>query len=163
MGTGDLIWPQKRLSCGGLACAAGLLATGWLAGCADGPGTADSKPPPTSDVGRMEAWHDAEMIRGSDPDRFTLLGSGESMLPVYGENTVLVISKVNYDELATGMKVVYVTRGGMRVLHVLLEKDSDGWRVQGLNNEIADRERVTRYNLLGVVYASFPTDGTGRK
>ncbi len=118
-----------------------------------------AKPAPTIDVGKLEAWRDAEMITGLSRDRFTLMGSGASMLPVYGEGTVLVITQVVYDTLQRGMQVAYVSKSGARVLHVLVEKDSAGWRVQGLNNEAEDSERVTPFNLIGIVYASFTTDG----
>jgi hypothetical protein len=56
------------------------------------------------------------------------------------------------------MQVGYVNEAGQRVVHVLLSQDARGWRVQGLNNDSMDQERVTRYNLIGVVYASFATD-----
>lgn len=107
----------------------------------------------------MEAWRDAELITGLSRDRFTLMGTGDSMRPIYGDNTVLVIAKIDYNDLKAGMQVAYVTQAGMRVLHVLVEKDARGWRVQGLNNEGVDRERVTSANLIGVVYASFTTEG----
>ncbi len=127
-----------------------------LGGCADAPPVV--KPTPSTDVGKMEAWRDAELITGLSRDRFTLMGTGESMRPIYGDNTVLVIAKIDYNDLKAGMQVAYVTLAGMRVLHVLVEKDARGWRVQGLNNEGVDRERVTSANLIGVVYASFTTE-----
>lgn len=128
-----------------------------LGGCADAPPVV--KPTPSTDVGKMEAWRDAELITGLSRDRFTLMGTGDSMRPIYGDNTVLVIAKIDYNLLKPGMQVAYVTQAGMRVLHVLVEKDARGWRVQGLNNEGVDRERVTSGNLIGVVYASFTTEG----
>jgi hypothetical protein len=134
-----------------------------LAGCASEPEPATPKPAPSTDVTELEAWRDAELITGLSRDRFTLIGSGTSMLPVYGENTVLVITKIDYDSLQRGMQVAYVASSGARVLHVLLEKGSGGWRVQGLNNEVEDRERVTPLNLIGVVYASFTTEGVAKK
>jgi hypothetical protein len=120
--------------------------------------TPTAKPVPATDVGRLEAWRDAERVAASDEGRITVIGSGESMLPIYGENTVLVISKINFADLKPGMQVAYVNDAGYRVVHVLLSRDVRGWRVQGLNNAVEDRERVTSYNLIGVVYASFATD-----
>ncbi len=134
-----------------------------LAGCATEPALPVAPPPPPStDVTELEAWRDAELITGLSRDRFTLIGSGRSMLPVYGENTVLVVVKIDYATLRRGMQVAYVAESGSRVLHVLVELDARGWRVQGLNNETEDHERVTPFNLIGVVYVSFTTDG-GRK
>lgn len=130
-----------------------------LAGCGEVPKPAP-KPVPATDVGRVQAWNDAEKIasRDRDRDRVTVIGSGDSMRPVYGESTVLVLTKIDYDYLKTGMQVAYLNEAGRRVVHVLLKPDARGWRVQGLNNAEMDRERVTRYNLIGVVYASFATD-----
>jgi hypothetical protein len=128
-----------------------------LAGCAE-VATPAPKPVPATDVGRVQAWNDAEKIASRDRDRVTVIGSGDSMRPVYGENTVLVLTKIDYTYLKTGMQVAYLNEAGRRVVHVLLTPDARDWRVQGLNNAEMDRERVTRYNLIGVVYASFATD-----
>lgn len=129
-----------------------------LAGCADTPSAPVPKPAPATDVGKLEAWRDAERIASRDSDRVTVIGTGDSMRPIYGENTVLVLNKIDYAQLRTGMQVGYVNDAGRRVVHVLLDQDARGWKVQGLNNEAMDRERVTRYNLIGIVYASFATD-----
>ncbi|HRE06315.1 MAG TPA: S24/S26 family peptidase, partial [Opitutaceae bacterium] len=94
------------------------------------------------------------------PGRSSAVGSGESMAPVYGDSTLLVIAKVEFDQLQAGMTVAYQNFLGRRVVHQLLESTSSGWRVQGLNNETADRERVTRENLIGVVYASLASDSS---
>jgi hypothetical protein len=134
----------------------------FCAGC-----TAPETPPPikskapATQVGRMEAWRDAEMITDRDTGRMTMIGSGDSMRPIYGEHTMLVLSKIAYEDLRAGMQVAYVNAAGRRVVHVLLSRNAAGWVVQGLNNENVDREQVTRSNLIGVVYASFATDGEG--
>jgi hypothetical protein len=140
-------------------CMVGLCLSG-LSGCADAPVVMDTKPAPATDVGRLQAWRDAEQVAARDNGRVTVIGSGESMRPIYGENTVLVLSKIDYADLKAGMQVGYINQSGQRVVHVLLEQDAGGWKVQGLNNDTVDRERVTRYNLIGVVYASFATDET---
>jgi hypothetical protein len=129
-----------------------------VAGCSETIPARTSKPVPATDVGRVEAWRDAELVTANGEGRITVIGSGESMRPIYGENTVLVISKVNFADLKTGMQVAYMNKSGHRVVHVLLKPDALGWRVQGLNNALEDRERVTTHNLIGVVYASFATD-----
>lgn len=129
-----------------------------LAGCAETSVPPAPKPAPSTDVGRIQAWTDAERVAARAEGRETVIGSGESMLPIYGENTVLVLTKIEYGALKPGMQVAYLNAAGRRVVHVLLEQDARGWRVQGLNNENEDHERVTRYNLIGVVYASFATD-----
>ncbi|MFA6963060.1 MAG: hypothetical protein WC205_20065 [Opitutaceae bacterium] len=131
-----------------------------LPGCAGDPAASVvPKPAPSTDVGKLRAWQDAEKVAARAEGRETVVGSGESMMPIYGENTVLVLTKINYADLKPGMQVAYVNEAGHRVVHVLLSLGVNGWRIQGLNNEEEDTERVTRYNLIGVVYASFATDG----
>ena len=72
------------------------------------------------------------------------------------------LNKIDFSELKPGMQVAYMGNSGREVVHVLVgyEESSKGWRVRGLNNEAEDGALVTRYNLIGVVYASFaPGDG----
>lgn len=94
------------------------------------------------------------MIAAAETGRTPAVGQGASMAPVYGENTMLVISQVNYDDLQPGMIVAYRNARGFQVVHRLLEKSPQGWIAMGINNDEIDRERVTRDNLIGVIYAS---------
>jgi len=144
---------------------AGALAAGALivlAGCAAAPADPAAKASPSTDVGRMQAWRDARAVAAMGRGRMTVIGAGDSMLPVYGEGTVLVLSKIDFDALKPGMQVAYMNGGGRQVVHVLLSYDAAarGWRVRGLNNEAEDSALVTARNLIGVVYASFsPGEG----
>ncbi len=115
---------------------------------------ASHKTAPVANVSKLQAWKDAETIAALAPGRTEVIGAGESMKPVYGENTILVISKISYDELKPGMNVVYTNRRSKLVVHQTLARETKGWRVQGINNEREDPDRVTRDNLVGVVYAS---------
>lgn len=115
-------------------------------------------PPPSVAVPKNQAWRDAEALAALDPSRLTVIGSGESMKPVYGENTVLVLQKVAFDSLKAGMNVAYRNQSGRIVLHRLVALESGRWRVRGLNNEDEDDERVTPENLLGIVYAAFANE-----
>jgi len=135
------------------------LALAGLIGCTQAPVAPSPKlPAPATDVGHLQAWKDAERVTASDEGRVAVIGSGESMRPIYGENTVLVLTKIDYADLKPGMQIGYVNQVGRSIVHVLLDQDARGWKVQGLNNDAVDRERVTRYNLIGVVYASFATE-----
>jgi hypothetical protein len=127
-----------------------------LGGCASDPHghEAETKAPPTADVGKLQAWHDTEMLANRGLGRSAAAGAGTSMLPIYGDNTMLVISAVPYDSLQRGMTVAYRNRRGVEVVHKLIEKVSGGWRVEGLNNDEEDPELVTPINLIGVVYAT---------
>jgi len=133
------------------------------AGCASsGPSDDPSdKAAPASDVGRTQAWKDAEAVVAMGNGRLSAIGAGESMLPVYGEGTVLVLSTIDFTALKPGMQVAYMNDAGHQVVHVLVSFDDakNGWRVRGLNNETDDRSKVTPSNLIGVVYASFAPDG----
>lgn len=130
-----------------------------LCGCASvDQGRVVDRNVPSSDVAKIDAWMDAEKVAGRGEGRTTVIGAGDSMKPIYGEGTVLVLAKISYDDLKAGMQVAYMSASGNRVVHVLKEQDQRGWVVQGFNNETEDRSRVTRYNLIGIVYASFATD-----
>jgi hypothetical protein len=131
-----------------------------LSGCATDSAvtTASLVAPPSVAVTRSQAWKDAEALAALDPDRMTVIGSGDSMRPVYGENTVLVLQKVPFESLVIGMNVAYRNQSGRIVLHRLVERVGSGWRVVGLNNEDEDAERVRPDNLLGIVYAAFAND-----
>jgi hypothetical protein len=123
-----------------------------LVGCvSDDPAP---KAPPTANVTKIQAWHDAEMLSNRGPGRSAAAGAGSSMLPVYGDNTMLVISAVPYDALQAGMTVAYRNLRGDEVVHKLIEKTYRGWRVEGLNNDEPDPDLVTPENLIGVVYAT---------
>jgi hypothetical protein len=152
----------------GLSLALGLVAALALAGCAsptsDGAaffrlGPLEERPAPSVDISRMQAWHDAQKLAALDPGRFSVLGGGTSMRPVYGEGTILVLQKVAYAELGIGMNVAYRSSAGRVVVHRLIGQDRHGWIIEGLNNATSDVDRVTPTNLLGVVYAAFAHDG----
>jgi hypothetical protein len=131
-----------------------------LAGCASNSAdrSDQAKTPPTANVGKLQAWNDAEMLAQRAEGRSAAAGAGTSMLPIYGDNTMLVINAVPYDTLKTGMTVAYLNSRGIEVVHKLIGKEARGWLVAGLNNEEADRELVTPENLIGVVYATLNYD-----
>jgi hypothetical protein len=142
-----------------------------LAGCASDPNgaaaaalsaepAATPKATPAANVSKLQAWRDAELIASMAPGRTEVIGTGDSMKPVYGDNTILVISKIDFDDLKSGMTVAYLNGRGRHVVHQLLIKEAEGWRIQGLNNENEDTDRVTRGNLIGVVYASLSYSDT---
>ena len=146
----------------GTALWSGILGAGLALGAALGwSGCATSEPDtaPSANVSVDEAWHDAKTVADRGPGRVPVVGTGASMQPVYGENTMLVITPIAFEELKAGMTVAYVNHSGMRIVHVLEQKVSGGWRVKGLNNELQDSELVTPKNLIGVIYASFNYDG----
>ena len=125
------------------------------AGCV----TSEPDTPPSANVTVDQAWQDAKSVAARTNGGVPVVGTGISMQPVYGENTMLVITPIKFEDLKTGMVVAYVNRAGVRIVHRLVDKVGNAWRVKGLNNEIEDRELVTQKNLIGVIYASFNYDG----
>jgi hypothetical protein len=129
-----------------------------FAGCASEPEDPAAKAPPSANVAKLQAWNDAEMLAQRAEGRSAAAGAGNSMLPIYGDTTMLVINAVPYDTLRTGMTVAYRNSRGIEVVHKLIGQEAHGWRVAGLNNEEADEELVTPLNLIGVVYATLNYD-----
>ena len=136
-----------------------------MTGCANGP-VASPTTAPSSDVRRIAAWQDAEAIAAAGEGRSAATGRGESMAPIFGDTTMLVLTALPYDQLEPGMLVSYRNAKGIQVVHRLVERTKRGeWRVQGINNAQEDWDHVTPTNYLGVVYAALahepkkPADG----
>ena len=84
-----------------------------------------------------------------------LVGSGNSMLPLYKDHTVVVTQQVAVADLKAGMTAVYFGDSGRPVAHVLVKKTSDGWIAMGVGNAKCDTTPVTQDNLLGVVVRAY--------
>lgn len=90
-----------------------------------------------------------------------ILGSGDSMKPLYHDGVIMVVAPTPYENLKRGQTAVYRNREGQHVAHVLIAKCKTGWRVAGLNNRIHDGQGVNAKNLQGVVVEAFqPVSGT---
>ncbi|MBL9215785.1 MAG: S24/S26 family peptidase [Opitutaceae bacterium] len=103
----------------------------------------------------IDAWQRATRLAETTPDTFVLVGSGESMQPLYRPGTILVFRQLPYNRLERGQTALYRNRQSRVVAHVLVTKARDGWRVAGLNNGHHDMEPVQADNLVGVVIAAF--------
>ncbi len=79
-------------------------------------------------------------------------GSGKSMLPYYGDNSVLIIETASYNKLKMGMSVVYRDNNGDLVGHLLQVKFGNDWYVRGFNNKKQDPQVVTERNYVGVIF-----------
>ena len=84
-----------------------------------------------------------------------LVGSGDSMLPLYRDHTVVVTQKTAVGDLKAGMTAVYIGELGRPVAHVLVKKTSDGWVAMGVGNAECDSTLVTAENLVGVVVKAY--------
>jgi len=85
----------------------------------------------------------------------TFWGIGESMQPLYAPNTAIVVRPIAYKDIKKGMTLVYTKRNGHVVAHSVVGEDAQGYVVQGVNNDQADRESVNERNLIGVVVAAY--------
>jgi hypothetical protein len=102
-----------------------------------------------------EVWQQAGELAELTPGAFVLVGSGESMQPLYAPGTILVMQQCAFDKLRPGQTALYRTKAGKVVAHVLIARARDGWRATGLNNRIHDMEPVLAENLVGIVIAAF--------
>lgn len=84
-----------------------------------------------------------------------LVGSGDSMLPLYKDHTVVVTQRIAMRDLRAGMTVAYMGDSGRPVAHVLVKKTFLGWVAKGIGNPASDSALVTRDNLIGVVVKAY--------
>ncbi len=91
----------------------------------------------------------------SHPGTDFLVGSGDSMLPLYKDHTVVITQRIAMSELRRGMTVAYMGESGRPVAHVLVKKTLGGWVAKGVGNSEYDSALVTRDNLMGVVVKAF--------
>ncbi|MGE9297262.1 MAG: S24/S26 family peptidase [Puniceicoccales bacterium] len=118
----------------------------------------DSQAPqvtPSSTLPASSTSRAARSVEDGAPDRISGPGSGESMEPLMGRNSYLVIDPIAFEDLRSGMIVAYRNLAGRRVVHRIVEKDGPYWTVEGINNPHEDADFVTRDNLIGVVYGTF--------
>jgi signal peptidase I len=102
---------------------------------------------------------DAHRIAAKRADLSVLKVEGRSMLPFFGEGSVLLVKTIDASALKAGMVVAYKNRFGEMVAHRLIEAKADGWVAQGYNNAKADSTLVNADNLLGVVYVTLHSNG----
>ncbi len=100
-----------------------------------------------------EAFKVGQMVKFADSGAYMARTSGSSMEPVLSKNTIIIVRPIDFEDLEVGMTVGYLNKDGYRVLHQLVRRaGSDAWVAKGINNAREDKERVTRKNLLGVLY-----------
>jgi hypothetical protein len=128
-----------------------------LGGCQTTPEPAQDSPRSTLDA--RSAVRLASQLEYFNPELTAALGMGDSMAPLYGENTVVLIGPIDFDDLGKGMNVAYRNNRQQIVIHQLMRKDGPAWVAKGINNPNEDREKVTRANILGVVYTVIYSEG----
>ncbi|HTJ77598.1 MAG TPA: S24/S26 family peptidase [Rariglobus sp.] len=105
------------------------------------------------------ALNDAHALIANRANFQVVRVEGDSMLPFFGNGAVLVVKQMPAVKLKVGMVVVYTNRFHETVAHRLVSRSEAGWQIQGYNNTKADSTLVSDANLLGVVYATFHSDG----
>jgi|HubBroStandDraft_1064217.scaffolds.fasta_scaffold90730_2 hypothetical protein len=112
-----------------------------------------------SPVAEMATSRDAAHLAGdyiaAHPGTQVALGTGDSMMPRYRNNTVIVVERRPMSELKPGMTIVFQSREGWPVAHVLVARAADGWITQGLNNPQPDGRPVTEANYVGVLVKAY--------
>ena len=115
----------------------------------------DLSPVAESATSVCAAWRLAEKFAAANARCDVMLGRGDSMLPLYRDQTVLVVQSVPMGDLREGMTVVFIGDHGCPVAHTLREKTASGWIAIGRGNCEPDRTRVRFGNLLGVVVRAY--------
>jgi signal peptidase I len=114
---------------------------------------------PVSGVSMTTALNDAHGLAANRSDLKVLRVEGDSMLPFFGSGAVLVVKNLPAEKLRAGMVVVYTNRFNETVAHRLVANTGAGWTAAGYNNSETDSTPVTAANLVGVVYATFHSNG----
>ncbi|MDP0500403.1 MAG: S24/S26 family peptidase [Verrucomicrobiota bacterium JB022] len=127
-----------------------------LAGC-ETTGS-QATPPPTSPTTVRQAIVAAKRVEQGGEGRSSVLGGGTSMMPLYGEDTVIVYAPIAFEDLEAEMVVAYRNAQNKIVTHRLLKRSPKGWIAMGDNNRTLDDEYVTPDNLIGVVYTVLYTN-----
>jgi signal peptidase I len=126
---------------------AAAVAEAAIAGC---PRTAESFDATLADAHRIAARHTSLSV---------LKVQGRSMLPYFGDGSVVIVKKIDAAALREGMVVAYRNRLGETIAHRLVRAKADGWVAQGYNNHKPDSTLVNADNLLGVVYVTLHSNG----
>jgi hypothetical protein len=119
------------------------------------PSAVASMSPAAEVVQPFQALSLAKQYTAAHPGTDFLVGSGDSMLPLYRDHTVVVTARTSLAQLKAGMTVVYIGGTGRPVAHVLVSKSARGWIAMGVGNAKCDATPVTEANLVGVVVKAY--------
>lgn len=81
----------------------------------------------------------------------TFVGSGTSMLPRYAAGDVVQTTGQQFSSVKIGETIVYASRRGFNVCHVVVGHNWNGFITKGTNNAKWDEEYVTKENFVGIV------------
>ena len=83
------------------------------------------------------------------------VGSGDSMLPLYQDRAVIVLTRPAMSALQVGQTVVFMNSGGIPTAHILVRRAPAGWVTMGLNNQKPDSEYLSESSYAGVVVKAY--------
>ena len=146
----DLLGMKKKTS----HCLSKFVAT-FIASTLLGLSSLSAAPAGKTPISYEKALNDAVKVAGMKKSWSVMRGAGNSMVPFYGENSVLVVEKASFAKLSAGMVAVYKDSKGTLVAHPLTARTDSGWLAQGINNRGQDPERVNEENFVGVVFGVF--------
>ena len=134
------------------------------AGCATGrvaysPQALAANSPRAQKVAPLDAYALAKRFVDAHEGTDYLVGTGQSMMPLYRDHAVLIVRPDPLDDLREGMTVVFVDDRGTRVAHALVRRVRGGWVTMGVGNASCDRVGVTEANYVGVVVKVFEPTG----
>ena len=119
------------------------------------PAAVQLNTPAADVVAPLDAIHLADQYVHDHPGTDYMIGSGQSMMPVYKDHTVIVTQKLPMSELKAGMTVVFIGDSGFPVAHVLVKQTDEGWIAQGVNNAHCDETRIVSENFIGMVVKAY--------
>ena len=97
----------------------------------------------------------AEQAAADIPGAGAFWGVGDSMAPLFTNETAIVVAPIPFKDLKKGMTVVYISSRGNMVAHSLTGDMPEGWVAQGVGNAKEDDELVTKENLVGVIVQAY--------
>jgi hypothetical protein len=106
-------------------------------------------------VGPFELNRIVKEYIAEHPGTDYMVGSGDSMQPLYKDHTVIITERVPIRELKEGMTAVFLGDRGFPVAHVLVKKTRDGWMARGLSNPKCDALRVRDDNYMATVVEAY--------
>lgn len=111
--------------------------------------------PVAEEVTPVDTWRLAEAFAATHERCAVVVGSGDSMLPLYRDRTVLVLQTMEMSQLRCGMTVVFLGDRGRPVAHMLLEFTPRGWIAMGTGNLEPDSTPVRSRNYISTVVKTY--------
>ena len=107
-----------------------------------------------------EAIEGAQQYVREHPGADYSIGSGDSMLPLYRDQAVIVTERPALVQLHLGQTVVFMGQNGIPVAHTLIKHTAAGWVTMGLGNPVADEGVLTEAAYMGVVVKAYQPTGS---